>query len=60
MRRTYWRRLKDHPGVPTVVAMTLMAGLIGGRDDWRRGAVGAVVTLVTLGSIVLWSNRSMP
>lgn len=56
-QRTYWQRLKDHPGVPHVFFWVAAGLVIAGKDDWRRGVVAAIVMLVTFGSIVLWTAR---
>lgn len=34
-RRTYWQRLKDHPGVPVATFMTIAGGFAGmDRGVW--------------------------
>lgn len=57
-RRTYWQRLKDHPGVPVATFMTF-ASLFAGLD---RGVWFAVFAACFVGGwcwgLVLWSNRS--
>lgn len=56
-KRTYWQRLKDHPGVPHVVFWTFAGWFIAGKEDWHRGAIAAVAMLVLLGSVVLVTAR---
>ncbi len=57
-RRTYWQRLRDHPGVPVATFMTF-ASLVAGLD---RGVWFAVFAACFVGGccwgLVLWSNRS--
>ena len=57
-RRTYWQRLKDHPGVHAATFMTT-AGFFAGLD---RGVWYAVFSACFVGGWcwgrVLWSNRS--
>ena len=57
-RRSYWQRLRDHPGVPVAIFMTL-AGFLAWMD---RGVLFAVFAACFAGGwcwgLVLWSNRS--
>lgn len=55
--RTYWDRLKDHPGVPVLLFWCFAGFFIAGRDDWRRGALAVIMFLVMFGPIVLWTAR---
>lgn len=62
-RRTYWQRLKDHPGVPVATFITFagltFASLFAGLD--RGGKFGVFAACFVGGwcwGLVLWSNRS--
>jgi hypothetical protein len=55
--RTYWQRLKDHPGVPYVIGWAVLGFLIAGRDDWRKGILAAGLFLILFGPVVLWTAR---
>lgn len=56
-RRSYWTRLKDHPGVPVATAVTVL-GFVAGLD---RGLEFAAFASFAVGgwcwAMVLLSNR---
>jgi hypothetical protein len=55
--RTYWQRLKDHPGGPWVVFWAISGLFIAGREDWRKGVIAVALMLLIFGPIVLWTAR---
>jgi hypothetical protein len=58
-RRSYWVRLKEHPGLRVLAALAVFGYLGGGgmQGDWRYGLFCAAVMVVVFGSIVLWTAR---
>jgi hypothetical protein len=61
MNRTYWQRVKEHPGVGIASAMTAF-GFIAGiqHGSVKRALVGAAVMAVFCWGCVLITARSQP
>ncbi len=60
--KTYWKRLKNHPGVPVATAMSVMFPLagLGNENDWRVGVIAGAVAALAVWAIVLWTARTQP
>lgn len=61
--RSYWKRLRNHPGVPTASVLTVAFCLAGmSRDDvsLMQGVVIGLVTSLFMWAIVLWTARTQP
>lgn len=59
----YWKRLKNHPGVPIASFLTVAFCFAGmGRDDasLAQGALIGLVTSLFVWAIVLWTARTQP
>jgi hypothetical protein len=57
-RRSYWQRLKDHPGVPWATFMTIAGFFAGMNRGFLFAVLGACLAGGLYWGIVLWSNRS--
>lgn len=60
--RTYWKRLKAHPGVPVATAMSVMFPLAGlANENGRQGGlIAGAVAALAVWAIVLWTARTQP
>lgn len=56
--RTYWQRLKDHPGVPIAIFMTITGFFLGLDRGFWFATFAACFTGGWCWGLVLWSNRS--
>ena len=62
MMKTYWKRLRAHPGVPIAAAGTFffpLAGL-GDENGWQGGVIAGIAASAVVWAIVLWTARTQP
>ncbi|MHA3905190.1 hypothetical protein ACTPOE_16920 [Castellaniella sp. WN] len=61
MMKTYWKRLRAHPGVPIAAAGTFFFPLAGlGNSDWIAGVIAGSAASAAVWAIVLWTARTQP
>lgn len=61
MMKTYWKRLRGHPGVPIAAAGTFFFPAVGlGNSDWLAGVIAGAVASAVIWAIVLWTARAQP
>ena len=51
MKRTYWQRLKSHPGVPVASVLTLAGALAGSGNESFGPWSGALFGALLMGSL---------
>ena len=56
----YWKKLKNHPGVPLAAAMPLFGGVAGLQNDDMGFFMGALVAGIVVWIPVLLTARSQP
>lgn len=59
--KTYWQKLKQHPGVPILLLMTLAFYTAAiSKHGWEPGLIIGSIVSVPMWAIVLWTARSQP
>lgn len=60
--KTYWKRLRGHPGVPGACVCTLALPLAGAgnKSGWLGGVIVGLVAAAVVWAIVLWTARKQP
>ena len=57
---SYWKKLKNHPGVPIAAAFPVFGGVAGLQNDHMGFFTGALVSGIVVWVTVLITARSQP
>lgn len=60
--KTYYKRLRGHPGVPVAGLVSFLFPLAGVGDEkgWLGGVIAGLVAAAVVWAIVLWTARTQP
>lgn len=56
-RRTYWHRLKGHPGWAPCIVFTVGSFVSVGIGHWQNGLLAAGLMLGCMVPLILWTAR---